>query len=92
MGQWASSSKATTKVCHGQNWASKSEFAYRSERKVAKLRANDQALGTRKGQRRVGQAYGARYKKHMTNIAPDIAWKRERKLRNRRKHQELSFF
>jgi len=84
MGQWASTSSTKTK----SDLASKSEFTYRSERKVAKLRSNSQASGTRKAQRRIGQAYGARYKKHMANIPSDIAWKRERKLRNRRRIQD----
>ena len=84
MGQWASTSSTKTKT----DLASKSELSYRSERKVAKLRASAEASGTRKAQRRIGQAYGARCKKHMANISSDIAWKRERKLRNRRRIQD----
>ena len=92
MGQWASSSKASPKQSYHSDFASKSEFAHRSERKVAKLRSNAEALGTRKGQRRIGHAYGARYKKHMANISPEIAWKRERKLRNRRRiHDSFTY-
>ena len=84
MGQWASTSSTMTKT----DLSSKSELSYRSERKVAKLRASAEASGTRKAQRRIGQAYGARCKKHMANISSDIAWKRERKLRNRRRIQD----
>ena len=84
MGQWASTSSTMTKT----DLSSKSELSYRSERKVAKLRASADASGTRKAQRRIGQAYGARCKKHMANISSDIAWKRERKLRNRRRIQD----
>ena len=98
MGQWASRQRAVGKGSSSVNrdhetkcmskFAFEASQSHRSERKVAKLRSNGQALGTRKGHRKIGEAYGPRYKKHMTNLSPDIAWKRERKLRNRKRIQD----
>ena len=96
MGQWASKQSSRHKISGSEpkniSKLTSSESAYRSQRKVARLRSNSQAQASRKGQRKVKEVYGARYIKHMQNVSPDIAWKRERKLRNRKKVQDSLHF